>query len=127
MRDARHGTPARDEAVPGRTARRAASRLLLALLVVASCTGDDIVEPYGPARNLTAPGADALTHPQHVRVKSLSDGQVILGSTAVLKRRSTGLTVRVRTRELDPFESVDSPLFVPGGGAGRQAAQFIAP
>jgi hypothetical protein len=45
--------------------------------------------------------------PQHVRVKSLTDGRDIRGSTAVLRRRSGGLTVRVRTRQLNPHESVD--------------------
>jgi hypothetical protein len=143
-------------------------------------------------------------------VRSLSDGHGIHGTNAVLTRHTGGLTVRVRTRELDPRESVDvfwavfnepsacthpnamtgapcsppdlfveaaqgslhyvatltadargtltysaslashstagcvgdpfpchgltdpfgaevhSPMFVPGGGAGRQAAQFVA-
>jgi hypothetical protein len=199
-----------DEATPGRSARRAASRLVLVLLAAASCT-PDVVQPVADsARELTGPGADALTQAHHVQVRSLSDGHGIRGTNAVLTRRTGGLTIRVLTRELDPRESVDvfwavfnepsacthpnaltgapcsppdlfveaaqgslhyvatltadargrltysaslashssagcvgdpfpcngltdpfgaevhSPMFVPGGGAGRQAAQFVA-
>lgn len=108
MRDPRHITRAREGAVRGLVARRAASLLLPVLLAGASCTADDIVQPRpDPARHLAGPAAEAQAVPQHVRVTSLSDGHAVRGSSAVLTRRSTGLTVRVRTRELDPYESVD--------------------
>jgi hypothetical protein len=210
MPDAPYPTPVLDEENPGRRVRRAASRLVLVLLATASCT-PDVVQPVADsARELTGPVADVLTHAQRVQVRSLADGHGIRGTNAVLTRRTGGLTVRVRTRELDPRESVDvfwavfnepsacthpnaltgapcsppdlfveaaqgslhyvatltadargtlaytasleshstagcvgdpfpchgltdsfgaeihSPMFVPGGGAGRQAAQFVA-
>lgn len=213
MRDALHHHRMSSLLVPGEVRRlgRAAGWVILAALSGASCTADDVMQPRPDvARSLTSPSTQALTRAEHVRVRSLSDGQAIRGSTAVLLRRSAGLAVRVRTRELDPQESVDvfwaifndpaacmhpnpltgapcspadlfveaaqgslhyvatltadgrgrldysaslasdvttgcvgdpfpchgvtnpfgaevhSPMFVPGGGAGRQAAQFVA-
>ena len=209
MLNAPYLTLALDPPIPGRVVRRAAC-LLLALLATASCT-PDVVQPVADsAGEITVHSADVLTHAQRVQVRSLADGHAIPGTNAVLMRRTGGLTVRVRTRELDPWESVDvfwavfnepsacthpnpltgapcsppdlfveaaqgslhfvatltadargrltysaslasnstagcvgdpfpchgvtdpfgaevhSPMFVPGGGAGRQAAQFVA-
>jgi hypothetical protein len=107
MRHTLHVTGVRGTQVRRRAARRAASHLVVVLLAGAACTGDDIVEPHsGPVRALVAPAAEA-TRTQHVRVSSLSDGHAIRGTSAVLLRRTDGLTVRVHTRGLDPHEAVD--------------------
>lgn len=100
-------TPILDRATPGPSARRAAPRLVFVLLASASCM-PDVVQPLpDTVRELTDRGADVLTHAQRVQVRSLADGDVIRGTNAVLTRRNGGITVRVRTRELDPGESVD--------------------
>jgi hypothetical protein len=51
---------------------------------------------------LSSPGTT-----QTIQVKSLQDGHAIIGSKAKLHRNSDGLTVRVKTTELDPGETLD--------------------
>lgn len=81
--------------------------LLLLLIASPSCGSYDTDrEPTGATFSITAPGAGAVTT-QHVKVRSLVDGDAIAGSSSTLKRRKDGLTVRVRTRELNAGEPVD--------------------
>jgi hypothetical protein len=114
MRDARHVARSCNRTAPAGPTRRAvsrltlASRLVLATVAGVSCAPDEIVHSRTDAA-LTRTGArtEALTRTQHVRVESLSDGHVVRGSNATLKRQSAGLSVWVHTRELHPSESVD--------------------
>lgn len=95
--------------------RRAAWALAGCVAVSASCTATDVVEPRLEAASSrveiaashTHPGRPARTVVEHVKVRFLTDGREIRGSAAVLQRRGDGLTVRVRTRELEPGETVD--------------------
>ena len=80
---------------------------LFLLIGSASCDSLAVEQTVSdPVLSITAPGPASVTA-QHVIVRSLADGNVVKGSSATLKRRSNGLTVRVHTRELDPGESVD--------------------
>lgn len=81
--------------------------LIAPLIAGAACAEPDRM-PAGsdPAFGITAPAERSATT-QHVAVRSLVDGHVIRGSSAILIRRGNGLVVRVRTRGLEPGESVD--------------------
>jgi hypothetical protein len=108
MPDTLHVTRLCDPPAPGRRNRHAMLGLVLALVAGGSCTTHDTVEPpTGVVFRRTTPGPEATIGAQHVKVKSLSDGHGIQGSSATLKRQSTGLAVNVHTKELDPGESVD--------------------
>jgi hypothetical protein len=92
---------------------RQASCVTLLLIAVIFPVGSHAEQPALANREavrtsrIAAHAPAAIRRVQHVRVKSLLDGHSIQGSSAMLKRRSHGLTVMVHTRELGPGESVD--------------------
>ena len=108
MPDAAHVAHLYDQPALGRRRHGAASVLVLLLTAGTSCTADERVgPPTDDVLSGAGPRPEALTRTEHVTVQSLSDGHIVRGSNATLKRRSAGLAVKVHTKELDPGESVD--------------------